>query len=86
MEIDTKPTKLKEQAKKPGLVPFMKASVEESIDRQLDKVWKKDESAGDVSGAEREPTTVEKTSEADFYVKVGCSLMKKRLEKKLKKK
>lgn len=84
MEIDTKPAKLLEQEKKPGLVPFMKASVEESINRQLDKAWKKDDSAGDISGAEREPTEVLKTSEADFYSEVGNVLMRKRLERKLK--
>jgi len=84
MEINTQPTKLKEQEKKPDLVPFMKASVEESINRQLDKSWKKDDSAGDISGADREPTEVLKMSEADFYVKVGSALMRKRLVRKLK--
>lgn len=83
MEIDTKPTKLKEQEKKPDLVPFMKASVEESINRQLDKGWKKDEDPG-LSEVEREPTKIEKISEADFYQKVGSALMRKRLERKLK--
>ena len=84
MEIDTKQSPLKEQEKKPDLVPFMKASVEESINRQLDKAWKKDDSAGDVSGADREPTEVVKMSEADFYVKVGAALMRKRIERKIK--
>lgn len=86
MEIDTKPAKLREQEKRPGLVPFMKASVEETIDRQLDKAWKKDEDPGKINDVVREPTEVVKVSEADFYVKVGGCLMKKRLEKKLKKK
>jgi hypothetical protein len=84
MEINTKPIKLKEQEQKPGLVPFMKDAVEESINKQLDKAWKKDDSAGDVSGAEREPTEVVKMSEADFYVKVGGALLRKRIERKIK--
>jgi len=83
MEIDTKPAKLKEQEKKPGLVPFMQKSVEESIDRQLDKAWKKDDEPG-LNTADREPTEVVKMSEADFYVKVGSALMRKKIERKIK--
>jgi len=84
MEIDTKPAKLKEQEKKPGLVPFMQKATEENINRQLDKAWKKDDDEGKLNEVEREPTEVVKTSEADFYALVGDILDRKRLERKLK--
>lgn len=83
MEMNTEPTKLTAQEKKPGLVPFMRKAVEENIDRQLDKAWKKDESAGDISGAEREPTEVVKESAATFYADAGLALAMKKIAKKI---
>jgi len=83
MEIDTKPPKLPEQEKKPGLVPFMQKSVEESINKQLDKAWKEDDDPG-LNSVEREPTEVLKMSEADYYVKVGSAIMRKKIERKIK--
>lgn len=85
MEIDAKPPKLKAQEQKPGLVSFMKDAVEESINKQLDKAWKKDVDPDDsVEKAPVQEESVTKMSEADFYVKVGSALMKKRLERKIK--
>jgi hypothetical protein len=72
-----------ESTEAPKLETFMKPAVEETMKKQLDADFRKDEGNHPQALRTRQPTIV-KTSSADFYIKTAEAACRLRTKRKLR--